>query len=484
MDKMGGSGREETQVASEATSETTHLRASETPRLSRPSFESSAAEALAPSVHNGAAPYSSHEELFADIIVCVQIRARTAAAHRELLARGDRLASVWPDQLVAIEKQIDERLAQTESSPPLQLLRERLHLNRDEECILWTLIAHDLDPVAREWIRHVGTEDTADPTTDTLRRIVYGRTAKQNAWLDLHGEGRLRRLGLMVHTGPRDVPEHRLTWKASNRVLALAHGDLQLDGAVVRFASAGTVSCVSSELQVAGDAIAQAERAFDRGDLIVAVGRPGSGRRTLLSSIAGARGLGVLEVQGAALGRDRDAALARVRAIVRECHLLELVPLIRDLDRLGEDNELLDLLESELPWLTLATASRPIARRWRRPPTYVELGPISALQRRELWKRALPGLGDPGGDRLATMYPIAPALISATGLAVTQYSPAGTGEPRHIEAALRTVLDDRITNIATPIRTTQEWTDLILPEEQAELIVELKARISERTRVF
>ncbi len=437
-----------------------------------------------PTIAVDATAYTSHEDLVDDVLAAVQLRARTAAAHRDLLARGDQLASVWPRQLALIERRIEERLAVTESSLPLQLVRDRLHLNRDEERILWTLIAHDIDPVAREWIRNVGTEDTADPTTDTLRRIVYGRTSSHSAWLDLCEDGGLRRLALMVRTGAAELPEHRQTWKASRRVLALAHGMLTLDSTLSAVASLGAVVCAPSHLQVAGDAVRHATRAIDRCGLVIALGRPGSGRRSLLASIAGTRGLDVLEVHGTAFGRDPESALLQVRAIARECQLLQLVPLVRDLDRLAEAGDLLGLLEAELPGLVLATSSQPIARRWKRPPTWVDLAAISAVQRRELWRRALPNIGDRESDRLATMYPIAPAMIAATGAAAVEQSTGSPIEPQHIETALRSVLDDRIANIATPLRTTQEWSSLILPEDQFESLTELKARISERTRVY
>jgi SpoVK/Ycf46/Vps4 family AAA+-type ATPase len=59
-----------------------------------------------------------------------------------------------------------------------------------------------------------------------------------------------------------------------------------------------------------------------------------------------------------------------------------------------------------------------------------------------------------------------------------------TGSAAHIEAGIRSVLDDRLAGLATRITVTQSWDDLILPDEQTTAVIELLARIRERRRVY
>ena len=75
--------------------------------------------------------------------------------------------------------------------------------------MLWLLIAHELSPVARQLIRELCTEEVSDPTTDVIRRVVYGEELGEHAWDELGDDGALRRLALIERTDGGDAPEHR-----------------------------------------------------------------------------------------------------------------------------------------------------------------------------------------------------------------------------------------------------------------------------------
>lgn len=362
-------------------------------------------------------------------------------------------------------------------------------MTRDEERILWTLLAHEVCPVARQLLREVGTEETSDLSTDTIRRAVFGRSTKLDAWTAFGEEGPLRRFGLMCATGGSEAADHRQTWKLSRRVLALAHGELMVDASIGNFATLTMLTTRTVEdLEVAGDAVGRLRRAFDRDAALILVhGRAGSGRRSILRSVAESRGMRVLEVRGHASSRDGLQMQQQLRAVARECQLLELVPLVRDLDALAgttETNDRIEVLQDELQGLVLATAVRPIPRRWQRPPTMVELAPITGQQRRTLWRRALPMSSEADTELLASMYPLAPSLIDATCAGAMEDAAGETVRPANVEAALRTVLDDRLAGLATRMTVTQSWDDLVLPDDQSVAIVEVLARIRERTRVY
>jgi len=336
-------------------------------------------------------------------------------------------------------------------------------------------------------LRDLSTEQSPDVSTDVLRRVVFGRTTARAAWTALAEEGPLRRYGLIVATSPTDAPEHRQTWKVSSRVLALVHGELSLDPSLGEIATTTPPFMKRlEELEVDTDAARRVDRGMAADGLVIVKGGAGTGRRSLVAALADRRGLRLLEVNARALGRERGVLRDQLRAIARECRLLELVPLVRDFEALGQTDGLdrYEVLLAELPGLVLATTTQHIARRWPRSPMVVELPPLSGRQRRNLWRMAIPSASDDDYERLSTMYPLAPALIHATGEVAVENAASDEMHAGHIALALRSVLDDRMAGLATRLNTTQTWDDLVLPEDQATSLVELLARIRERALVY
>jgi ATP-dependent 26S proteasome regulatory subunit len=358
-----------------------------------------------------------------------------------------------------------------------------------EERILWVLIANELCPTTRRLMRAVGTEDTPDPTTDAIRRIVYGEHRCQDFWREFSPESTLRRYEFIARTDARsELPEHRQTWKVARRVLALVHGEVSIDEQLLALAERVTAPVKPiGALELAGDAQHRIESAFERGGVVLVHGRVGQGRRSALLAVAAAHGKRVVKVHTRSVAKERDAAQRQLRLIARECRLLDLTPLFCDLDALGGSNETadrLDLIEQEVSGLVLATSAKPISRRWKRAPSTVDLGALGGAQRASLWARALPMASAEDTEILATMYPLAPALIEATAQAAIEQSAGAPMKPEHITEGLRSVLDDRLAGLATRINATQTWQDLVLPDDQLTAVVELLARIRERRRVY
>jgi AAA+ superfamily predicted ATPase len=416
-----------------------------------------------------------NETEFAGTFGDTAVAARLEAARDEIEA-------------VALEpSRIRTRAAANATTFPLTWLASRLGLSEPEQHVLWVLAAHELCPRSREAIRVLNTEDSADVTVDSLRRVVFGAPSAE-AWRLLGASGALRRLGLIERNhGTGNAPDHRHTVRIATRVVALLHGVLELDGELSGLATLDDAATSLDALEADEDAV-QAVAAACAGDgLVIVRGGAGTGRRLLLSACARARGHRLLVVEGTALARDRDHAARQLRTIARECQLFGAVPLIRQIDALagiGELADRLDLVEAELPGLVLATTTRPIARRWKRAPALIELPALTGTQRARLWSRALPCASPGDADLLATMYPLAPALVAAAGKVAVRQAGDGQMEPHHIEAGIRAVLDDRLAGLATRITVTQTWDDLILPEEQITAIVELLARIRERRKVY
>lgn len=459
----------------------------------------SAGAALASLLSNDA--YTDHEELLADRIYTIRMRAHAVVADASARGEHDWSEPQWPTKLAAAESQIERRLARAYlevGGPPMTRLRTTLGLTPSEDLLLWALVACEVCPHTRELVRRIGAVQTPDPTVDTLRRLVYGRRVDGEVWRELGEMGTLRRLGLVRRTdGEADAAMQRQTWTLHPRVLELAHGVLTLDSRVHCLARLDSSwEGPPEQLELSPGALSQVVAGLDLGWLVLVQGPLGSGRRSLLRAVYAERGLLVMDVLGNRISLDRSEAREQLRSLAREAKLLGATPLVRDLDALSStnpDEDRIALLEEEFSGLVLATATRPIARRWASAPVVVQLAAISTRQRAKLWQRAV--VGAPEGstvaaeatrdaEALATMFPIAPALIHDVGRAALKL--AGTSDLRydHIEAGLRVALDGRLAMLATRVTVTQTWRDLILPVDEMFGLMGLIARVRRQGRVY
>ncbi len=370
---------------------------------------------------------------------------------------------------------------------PIAWPRRRLGLADTEERVLWVLIAHELDPEARQRLRALATEELADVTLDVLRRVVYGARADLRTWRELAPGGTLRRACLIEGVGRGDGPAQRMTFRIARRVLALVHGDEGVDEELAGIAARATDARSLDDLAVEPAARELARDCLTRSrGLAIVHGRAGAGRRSLWLAAARAAKRGVLVVDARALAPAREQAARQLRLAARECRLLGLAPLILHLDALAASADApdrLDLIDAELDGLVLATADRPPARRWRRPPVTIELPPIGGAARARLWQRALSAVGAGDAESLAARYPLAPAVIRAAAAIAAREAGEAELEPRHVEAGVRAVVEDRLAGLAARVDVTQTWAELVLPEDPAAAIVELIARVRSRGRV-
>ncbi|MDB4958996.1 MAG: ATPase central domain protein [Myxococcales bacterium] len=373
---------------------------------------------------------------------------------------------------------------------PITWLRDRLGLSESEERVVWTLVAHELCPEARRLIRELNTEQVSDATFDTLRRVLYGNETTLRTWRELGSEGPLRRLGLIERTdGMSDAPEQRQTFKVARRVLALVFGEVGIDPELVGVARFASARARLEELEVEPTTVVTVRNAMSQraARLVIVYGRAGSGRRSLVTAIAREAGRQVMSIDAGVIATQRDQAQRQLRMISRECRLLACVPLIQNIEALaaaGDTADRFDLAQGEIDGLAFATSARMIARRWKSPVTQIEIPPQISAQRAKLWQRSLPQASEADAELLATMYPLAPALIHAAGEAARRQCGGDKMMPAHIEAGIRVVLDDRLAGLATRTTVTQRWEDLILPDDQVTAIVELLSRIRERKRVY
>ncbi len=402
---------------------------------------------------------------------------------------GDRSRS---PALMAAEAEIAARVRATDRRiVPIVELGERLGLTATASRVLWVLIAHELCPETRALVRALNTEQTLDPTTDTLRRVAYpDRFGERTALYELtHPDAPLRRFDLVVRSdgGDDQTPFYRQTWRLAWRVLSVVHGDLAPDPALTHIAAAAAARTDGRELVVASEVRARLATACRNDIIVIAHGPARSGRRSLLEAAVAQDHRHVIAIEGHAIAKEREAARSELRLLARECAVLDAVPLIRDLDALAataDRAERLDLVETELRGLVLATATAPIGRRWQRRVEHVEITPANATQRAQIWNLAFPALSLTRAAELASLYPLAPGVIRDLGTAMRARAGDVVPDPAQIATELRAVLESRLTGLASRVEVTQTWSDLVLPDDQRPALAELMSRVRQRHTVY
>jgi ATP-dependent 26S proteasome regulatory subunit len=403
----------------------------------------------------------------------------TAIAARAQVAGSD------DNDLRAIAEQCQERVLVRELGDPnltSTIAFDRLGLSQSERQVLWMLAALMMSQEARTLLGRV-LGDT-DCTLHAIRVVVYGSAPSSVALRELSPSGSLRRLGLIERTdGSSATHESRQTWGLASRVLDLLHGELDLDR-TLGFIDAA--SAAPAQLALSDDIETRIARAIAEKGIVVVAGTPGLGRRTVLVAGARAAGLEPLVIDARRLATD-VAIAGELRAIVRECKLLGLVPVISNLDAL--DGERLALVGSELvaqldgPILAISGVSRPTLR-WDRPTIVIEMEKPGSEALGKLWLRELGQGDDRDAEGLAARYPLAPALIHHAAKAAKARAACGELTAADITAGVRTVLDDKLGQLARRVTVTQTWNDIVLPSDQLEAVSELISRVRGRRRVF
>jgi hypothetical protein len=250
------------------------------------------------------------------------------------------------------------------------------------------------------------------------------------------------------------------------------------------------------------------------GARIVIRGRVGSGRHTLLATLATAanRRLGVIDA--APIVRDLRNRMDSLRGALQRAHLLGLLPCIDGLESLASDDHagkdgVRDLIRTHpgpvairLPW----DAQPPIE------PGYIgiDLPALSIDQRVTAWNVALAQtdlyVRDPG--ELAMRYAVGAGVVSKVAAEVgerergriapdpgnhadadaeTDGKRDGSGRrdvAPQLETAIRQHLENRLGATATRVHKLSSWAQVVLPPDIQDSLLELIARIRHRRTVY
>jgi len=245
----------------------------------------------------------------------------------------------------------------------------------------------------------------------------------------------------------------------------------------------------------------QVTRALSRPDQVVALsGAPGVGRKSIAGAAARALGKPMLVVDLAELPVEVRGLEKALIPLVREAQMQGAV-LVLDrahdfADREGEEwihPRLTELLRRVQTPLVVVAEKTPgwIARVGRVPMSFDVPFPTIEVQRR-LWVRHLPP-----GLRLAADLSLEALTkrYSATGASIKEaceelgrldvvLQRGGVVTEAQIIDVVRTRLAHRLSALASPVSTTLEWSDVILPDEVLGPVFEFLNYAAHRSKVF
>src|SRR3569832_1816177 len=245
----------------------------------------------------------------------------------------------------------------------------------------------------------------------------------------------------------------------------------------------------------------QVTRALSRPDQVVALsGAPGVGRKSIAGAAARALGKPMLVVALAELPVEVRGLEKALIPLVREAQMQGAV-LVLDrahdfADREGEEwihPRLTELLRRVQTPLVVVAEKTPgwIARLGRVPMSFDVPFPTIEVQRR-LWVRHLPPslhlTADLSLEALTKRY-------SATGASIKEaceelgrldvvLQRGGSVTETQIIDVVRTRLAHRLSALASPVSTTLEWSDVILPDEVLGPVFEFLNYAAHRSKVF
>jgi ATP-dependent 26S proteasome regulatory subunit len=225
---------------------------------------------------------------------------------------------------------------------------------------------------------------------------------------------------------------------------------------------------------------------------IVVRGRQGSGRRSLCAALAALanRTLGIIDLSSA----PHDHRLVDVLSgALRRATVRGWIPCIEGLEHsVDQDRDLRAHVTS-----VLRQHSGPLC--FRVPPEVeppldpgfiqIDLPTLEEQQRERTWIEVTTrrGLPEPEASELAARYRIGPGIIErvCSEIAASQTKPAdGRAVTAAADAAIRRYLDQRVSSLAKRVTRLATWSDVSLPEDVLDSIIEITGRVRHRRTVF
>ena len=373
----------------------------------------------------------------------------------------------------------------------------RFELNHAQRLALNFAVMPEVDPKLVIAYRYL----TSDPTcrgldARLLAMLVYDSSERRaDLSRDLAPTSPLllyRLIELDETAGSYDSVLFRRLRPAARLVQLLAGGNRQLDPQLSDVAElrGEEVHALFPEPMIARAAAALGSPEA----LLVLQGVRGVGKRLLLQVAAARIGRKILLINAGALAA-MPAAQQRpvLRSILRECRLLDAIPVLPDLDdALVQQGDRSDLppfvaqLAAEHAGAMAITLGRDRMPRLDVRPLVqftLEVPPLD--DRAALWRRHVPTLSGVDAEALALRFAAPGGVIALAARAARAERPADAGPPDlpALDLAVRNQLHDRLIRLGRRIDATYGFADLVVDDETAGSLREIVAALRERRRV-
>ncbi|MBA3465118.1 MAG: ATP-binding protein [Deltaproteobacteria bacterium] len=370
---------------------------------------------------------------------------------------------------------------------PFDRLRTAFQLNETEQRTLEILVALAVSSEVRE----LANSPHGGSSLEQIDDLVYAHPSVRDRFAeDLSPDGRLlgyRLIELAATTESRFVRSVRV----ADRIVDLLYG---ANRAIADLTAARLVDPGTSELLLPEDQIELARRALRRhettggGPILLLRGPDGSGRRSIVGTIARELGARLLVVSSPSLPGDRISVA--LMAIQREAILARAVIVFAAVDEMLRDDEAhqrdraLAIASAFAsypgPVAMTATTGGPVTGLFgARGVTVIELAIPPEQTRVALWSRHLD----------AAMAPDAARRYRLTGGQIERAAESARSRGDQMDLTMihegvRTILDGELSTLGVRLAWTQRWDELVLPDDSREELTELVDRVKYRRQVI
>ncbi len=420
------------------------------------------------------------------------------AAHDEQVARGRAAIAAR----AAYARRLGVEL-------PLEIVRERFALTALDLELLAILVTVERGAAFNPYL---SASDKQEPMQADVAFLVAlcgdaGGHTPEAVRLRFTGDAPLVAHGLVaLAAGPGWVPDAPLIYKRvrlADRVLDFIDGQRE-PGPTVLGASARFVASPipASELILPDRAtLDDLARALTRADHAIEVlGAPGVGRKSVVGAAARILGRPILIVELPEIPVDVDALTATLTPLLREARLQDAVLILDGADHYA-DGEGQGHVIPHLAAMLRRTGGAVVAVGERSIAWLNRLGRITlqflvpfptADAQRKLWIRHLPPqlrlAADASLDTIVKRYAASCASIGESAVELGRldhvHQRGGVITEEHVIETVRSRLSHRLGALASVVRTTLEWPDVILPDDVLGPVFEFLNYAAHRAHVF
>jgi hypothetical protein len=442
--------------------------------------------AIAQAWDNGRIARQPEDKQLFEIEIAGLLQLQTKLAENQFLVARNRLESVARTRAMAIAQR-GQRLT------PMEVLRRDFKLSDSAEVVLSIVAAPN---IRGEFARllNILSNDMGRATVDEhLLTQVFGSHQADIVARELDADMPLRKYGL-IRVGSADRPFAALT--VDPLIIRYITGQSlagEIDPHVVIRKAERDLEELHMPKLLLVRALNELAAPANQPVRIVVRGRVGGGRHTLLASLAGRAGrhLGVIDVatmvKGVTMADQLKSALRRalLRGVIPCVDGLESAVSVEDPDTKLRVSAVLREHPGPLAIRLWPEAQIPL------DPGYLlyELPMRNEVQRGESWRVSLDRYAVPLPDvsELASRYRVGPGIIEKVTRDVAE-RPNRPQTPAdwmaQLDEAVRQHLENRLGTTANRITRLASWSDIVLPDDILDSLLELTARVRHRKKVY